>query len=136
MERFNSWVSRRVLNRRYPESTVLETYRLHEFSSFLHISGQLPENAIVELMEGSAEGDQESNTSESDHSHRKISSLYPSQWKDMFYKRIEPEYQNLHSRYETVKRKAKTHHTMKQSPPLSQWTPKVNPPLSGAETGP
>ena len=29
MERFNSWVSRRVLNRRYPESTVLETYRLH-----------------------------------------------------------------------------------------------------------
>ena len=25
-ERFNSWISRRVLNRRYPESTVLATY--------------------------------------------------------------------------------------------------------------
>ena len=49
MERSNSWVSRRVLNRRYPESTVLETYRLHEFSSFLQISGQLPDNGIVEM---------------------------------------------------------------------------------------
>jgi len=47
---YNSWVLRRVLNKRYPESTVLETYRLHEFSSFLQTSGQLPENAIVELV--------------------------------------------------------------------------------------
>ena len=135
MERFNSWVSRRVLNRRYPESTVLETYRLHEFTSFLQISGQLPENAIVEFIEGSTEGDQESNTNESDHSYRKIFSLNPSHWKenDTFYKCIEPEYQNIHSRYETEKQKAKTHRTMKQFPPLSQWTPKDGHPLSVGE---
>lgn len=98
-----------MLNRRYPESTALETYRLHEFTSFLQISGQLPENAIVELIEGSAEGDQESNTNESDHSYRKIFSLNPSQWKevDTFYKRIEPEYQNIHSGMKQRKKKQK-----------------------------
>ena len=90
MERSNSWVSRQVLNRRYPESTVLETYRLHEFSSFLHISGQLPDNGIVELTE---EGDQESSTSESVHLHRKALCLNQSQWKavDTFYKCTEPK---------------------------------------------
>ena len=105
---------------------MLETYRLHEFNSFLQISGQLPENAIVELIEGSAEGDQESNTNESDHSYRRIFSLNPSQWKevDTFYKHIQPEDQNIHSRYEKEKQKAKTHRIMKQFPPLSQWTPK------------
>ena len=76
---------------------MLETYRLHEFNSFLQISGQLPENAIVELIEGSAEGNQESNTNESDHSYRRIFSLNPSQWKevDTFYKHIQPEDQNI-----------------------------------------
>ena len=27
-ERFNSWITRRITNRRYPESTVMETYRV------------------------------------------------------------------------------------------------------------
>ena len=30
LERFNSWLSQRVLSKRYPESTVLETYKLFE----------------------------------------------------------------------------------------------------------
>ena len=42
-ERFNSWITRRVLNRRYPEPTVVETYRLSEWAHFMQISGQLPE---------------------------------------------------------------------------------------------
>ena len=41
-ERFNSWVIRRVHNRRYPESTVIETYRLTEWANFVKVSGQLP----------------------------------------------------------------------------------------------
>ena len=32
-------------NRRYPESTVVETYRLCEWAHFLEISGQLPDGA-------------------------------------------------------------------------------------------
>lgn len=35
MERFNSWISRRVMNRRYPEATVLQTYRVFELTYFL-----------------------------------------------------------------------------------------------------
>ena len=41
-ERFNSWISRRIQNRRYPEATVIETYRLFEWSIHLQISGKLP----------------------------------------------------------------------------------------------
>ena len=132
MERSNSWVSHRVLNRRYPESTVLETYRLHEFSSFLQISGQLPDNGIVELTE---EGDQESSTSESVHLRRKALCLNQSHWKavDTFYKCTEPKYRNLYSRYEAEKRKAKTHRPKKQFPQISQWTPKDDPTLSETE---
>lgn len=46
-ERFNSWIIRRVLNRRYPESTVIETYRLTEWAHFLELSGQLSKGAII-----------------------------------------------------------------------------------------
>lgn len=45
-ERFNSWIIRRVLNRRYPEATVVETYRLTEWASFMALSGQIVEEAI------------------------------------------------------------------------------------------
>lgn len=27
-ERFNSWMTRRAMNRRYPEATIMETYRV------------------------------------------------------------------------------------------------------------
>ena len=46
MERFNSWITCRVLNRRYPEPTVMASYRLFELSFFLQMSGQLPEGAL------------------------------------------------------------------------------------------
>lgn len=46
MERFNSWISRRIINRRFPEATVLETYRVLEFVYFLQLSGQLPYTAV------------------------------------------------------------------------------------------
>ena len=48
-ECFNSWINWRVLNRRFPESTVIETYRLHEFAYFLRILEQLPAGALTEL---------------------------------------------------------------------------------------
>lgn len=49
LERFNSWISRRVLNKRYPESTVIETYRLFEATSFLQLSKQLPVSATPDV---------------------------------------------------------------------------------------
>ena len=30
-ERFNSWLHRRVMNQRYPEATLMETYRVGYF---------------------------------------------------------------------------------------------------------
>ena len=46
-ERYNSWVIRRVQNRRYPESTVIETYRIFEWACYLQRAGELPCNAIT-----------------------------------------------------------------------------------------
>ena len=46
-ERMNSWVIRRVHNRRYPEATVVETYRIFEWASFLQRSCELPSDAIT-----------------------------------------------------------------------------------------
>ena len=48
IERFNSWLARRVLNRRYPESTVIETYRIFELSYHLKLTKQLPDNSVLE----------------------------------------------------------------------------------------
>ena len=48
-ERFNCWISQRVTNRHYPESTVLETYRYYEWASFLQMSGHVPEQSITIL---------------------------------------------------------------------------------------
>ena len=46
-ERFNFWIISRVKNRRYPESTVIETYRLFELANFLQRSGELPNTAVT-----------------------------------------------------------------------------------------
>ena len=47
-ERYNSWIIRRVLNRRYPEATAVETYRLYEWAHSLEIAGQLPNKALLD----------------------------------------------------------------------------------------
>ena len=48
MERYNSWISRRVTNRRYPKSTVIETYRLFDLAS-LQLSNKLPLNSSCDI---------------------------------------------------------------------------------------
>lgn len=49
MERFNNWIKNRVLNRRFPEATVMESYRLYEIGFHMQLSGQLPFGAIVDV---------------------------------------------------------------------------------------
>ena len=51
VERFNSWIARRALNRRFPESTVLETYRLFEVSFFMQITDNLPVSSVPDFSE-------------------------------------------------------------------------------------
>ena len=50
MERFNNWIKNRVLNRRFPEATVIESYRLYEMGFHLQLSGQLPFGATVDVL--------------------------------------------------------------------------------------
>ena len=49
LERFNNWIKNRVLNRRFPEATVMESYRLYEIGFHLELSGQLPFGATVDV---------------------------------------------------------------------------------------
>ena len=69
MERFNSWISWRVLNRRYPESTVMETYRLYEWTYFLEIAGEIPHGATIDIAEA--------NSIDSSHSSIKCVDIEP-----------------------------------------------------------
>ncbi len=39
-ERFNSWLHRRVLNRRFPEATFMETYRVSITKMSLYVIDQ------------------------------------------------------------------------------------------------
>ena len=52
MERFNNWIKNRVQNRRFPEATVMESYRLYEIGFHLQISEQLPRGATVDVLSG------------------------------------------------------------------------------------
>ena len=45
-ERFNCWISGRVTNRRFPESTVVETYGYFDLASFLQLSGDVPDQSV------------------------------------------------------------------------------------------
>ena len=57
-ERFNSWIIRRIHNRRFPEATVIETYRLFEFTQFLCMSQQIPMGSILDFWDVASEDDQ------------------------------------------------------------------------------
>ncbi|XP_060083986.1 uncharacterized protein LOC132563249 [Ylistrum balloti] len=41
-ERFNSWICRRVFNKRHPETTVMETYTLFEWCNFMISTNIMP----------------------------------------------------------------------------------------------
>ena len=49
-ERFNSWISRQTLNRRYPEYTIIETYRLCEWVHFVEVSKEFHEEEVTKEM--------------------------------------------------------------------------------------
>ena len=143
MERFNSWISRRVLNRRYPESTVMETYRLYELSFFLQISDQLPSGAVTDIdkFNEDDENDHQYNDSltESESEmdkkeHAPTSKLDPVDMNKLItcYRQIYPDYDKLVSKYE----RDKVIHEQTSTgyfPPISQWTPTSGPAMTPTE---
>ena len=49
------WIKSRVQNRRFPESTVIETYRLYELGFHLQMAEQLPGGATMDISDRKVE---------------------------------------------------------------------------------
>ena len=90
-ERFNSWISRRSLNRRFPEATIVETYHLYEFTQYVCLSTNLAPAAFTlssPQPDSLRSGELACNLI-SDHLH----------YLDEFYQDIIPDYKTLVARY-------------------------------------
>ena len=123
MERFNSWIARRVLNRRFPEATVLQTYRVFELSFFLQISGQLTiagRNASVNDLNSFLV-----ESGEPEHEEALTSHLDETKMKDLddYYRRIDNHYSALIDAYEHERDAAKKSHHLRVFPPMNLWNP-------------
>ena len=119
-ERFNSWIIRRVLNRRYPESTVVETYRLTEWAHFLELSEELPAGTLT----------RDSDDSEVLHVLQLTLSEDIMEHLRNHYLTEHPQYKDLMDEYTKEKERAKTKHRLKQFPAMAEWTPSHRPNLS------
>ena len=124
LERFNSWLSQRVLSKRYPESTVLETYRLFEVTSFFQLSKQLPIGATGEIElehEGQIAADESANTIPLKGEHFNMLNRY--------YQKEVQVYGALIERYEMEKRTL----GCDEFHPLHKWSPSSGPTLTSVE---
>ena len=119
-ERFNSWVIRRVQNRRYPEATVIETYRLYEWAHYLQQTGYLPDNAVF----------CPDSTSDADHKSTQCTiELDTDAFKHLqqYYRDTNSQYNTLCRRYEHDKQRARVRHQLKEFPSMKSWQPKSGP---------
>ena len=114
MERFNSWIGKRVMNRRFPEATVVESYRLFEFSFFLQISDRIPNSKCFDVLDGN-ETDISRESSPGKLESDEMKAL------ESLYQKIDPDYGTLVSVYELEKKSARKAHRIKAFPPLSGW---------------
>ena len=124
-EQFNSWLIRRAYNRRYPESTLVETYRLHEWANFSQATGDIPNKSLSHLdlpLETSSVNSTTKQLSIDHHHHLQI-----------YYQLSVPQYKSLCERYDEEKRKAKVRHTLRQFPEMALWTPSYGPLLTAQE---
>lgn len=130
-ERFNSWISRRVLNRRYPESTVVETYRLSEWANFLEVSNHLAEGATGMLLanslpdeesEGLLNVNTEIDTTEEEYT------LTDEQHKllNLHYVNAVSDYKQFVEQYEMERERAKVSHHLRNFPSFSEWQPQYS----------
>ncbi len=118
LERFNSWISRRVMNRSFPEATVMETYRLYEFAHFLEISGQLPQKALTIPSDPDTDEPDMCSTAQS---HFTTLTYVELQQLDQYYTSTVPQYRDLMARYNEAKRRARLQHKLRQFPSLKDW---------------
>ena len=123
-ERFNSWVIRRVQNRRYSEATVVETYRLYEWARYLQLAGHLP--AVHALL---YPGENETNDTTSGWEETRLDASQQAHL-DLYYREVVPQYHSLCLRYNAEREKAKGRHKLKEFPPMAIWVPRYGPLLT------
>ena len=127
-ERFNSWIARRVKNRRYPEATVMETYRIYEWFIRLSMSGKLP-TTFSSIFDWSEEGGDDILQRSS------LGSLDDSQLSHIqqYYRQINTDYDSLCNRYFGEREKARKRHELRYFPSMEEWTPSIGSPLCEKE---
>ena len=125
-ERFNSWIIRRVHNRRYPEATVTETYRLCEWAHCLQMSGRIPDDAIL------YPGDEQDEYGTAVQIVTQLNSVQFIHLQDHYRQEIR-EYNDFCLRYETERKRAQVQHQLSQFPSISCWTPVHGPQLTQEE---
>lgn len=116
-ERFNSWISRRVMNKRYAESTVIETYRLSEWANFQELADQLTAGATGMSFSSDEENDHLHNANERDHYQLMDELLEELQ---SHYRSSIPEYAQ---QYQSERDNAKVSHSLRSFPHFSDWQP-------------
>lgn len=128
-ERFNSWLTRRVLNRRYPEATVVATYRLCEWANFLELSGQFPEGTLsyIQRAESDVSPDIVQPTSTISLAEEVMEHVH------FYYCAELPEYKKLTGQYQEEKGRARSAHQLRQFPKMSEWMPQYSLPLSSQQ---
>ena len=124
LERFNSWLSQRVLSKRYPESTVLETYRLFEVTSFFQLSKQLPIGATGEI-----ELEYEGHVAENESANTVPLKGEDFNMLNRYYQQEVQVYRALIERYEMEERTLRCD----ELPPLHKWLPSSGPTLTSVE---
>ena len=124
-ERFNSWVSTRVKNRRYPESTVIQTYCLYKWANYLQMSGRIPPTFTLHSFDHI---DGENNTEDlhllSDNEVPQIQQYYC-----LFY----PAYYDLCEVYKSEREKARNRHHLKHIPPMEEWIRSTGYPMTAIQ---
>ena len=122
MERFNSWIAARITNRRYPENTVLESYRLFELSFAMQLCGKLPQDTAVDIDLTDLYEPSEEPSSDSFSKHAFLTEEQHFHL-DMYYRRVDSDYKNLVTCYESEKKKSDHSSPLEDFPPLSRWQP-------------
>ena len=122
-ERFNSWLIRRVHNRRYPEATVLDTFRLLQWAHSLVLMGQLHEEALFEV--------------QSEVINTPTIQIYLTETDIInlrkVYQNLFPVFNALCERYNVEKLKARKEHRLRRFPDMCNWIPTSGPQLTEAE---
>ena len=115
-----------VQNRRFPEATVIETYRLYKWAHFLQQNGYLPDNAML----------RPDSTDDIDHTSTQCTTELDTdafQHLQQYYRETNSQYNALCKRYEHDRRRARVRHKLKEFPAMQSWQPKSGPHLTPEE---